>query len=692
MGDTGSLAIGGAFGTVAILLKVEFLLVLIGGVFVAEAVSVMLQTCVYKWYKRTRGREYADAHRVFRMAPLHHHFEKLGWAETTVVTRFYILGILCALVGAGHAQAAMMFVERGGRRAGRWRCSGWQERRRRRAPAARRTAIAVYASDAGTGAGSWPRRRPPLRALGVAVAGGGHDLARIGGRRGGDRLAGDAARGGRRSWPRARRASRSWPRWSSGSGALPNVRRAGHDRHQRQDDHDRPGRAPPGRRAASAPRPPATSGRPLSEVAVRGDAAGMAGVELSSFQLHDMPTLAPTAGVLTNLAPDHLDRYPLLAEYYADKARLFRNASAGSIWISNADDPEVPADGGRRGRATIGGSRRRTGPTAGSTAARRAAPGRRSRCCSGGSCCSSATTTWPTRWRPRWRPRWRGSGRDALGDGLRSFRALPHRLEPVREVDGVLWINDSKATNVASTEVALSAARPPVRAAARRAPQGRAVHPPGAAAGAAVPGRGGLRRGAAAGGRRPQGAVPVVEAGDVRRGPGGGPAPGEAGRRRAALAGLLELRHVQELRGARRPLPRGGRGAVSAPVARHPGELRWETRLLTVVTATLVVFGIANAYGALSLQTVKQRWGRVRAEAADRCADRAARPQRRVPGRLPSLAPARLADPVRDDRRVAHPDPPGHGADRAVGQRRPPLDEPEVRSTSSPPNSPASPS
>jgi len=98
MGDTGSLAIGGAFGTVAILLKAEFLLLLIGGVFVAEAVSVLLQTSVYKWNRRTRGREYADAHKVFRMAPLHHHFEKLGWAETTVVTRFYILGILCALV------------------------------------------------------------------------------------------------------------------------------------------------------------------------------------------------------------------------------------------------------------------------------------------------------------------------------------------------------------------------------------------------------------------------------------------------------------------------------------------------------------------------------------------------------------------------------------------------------------------
>ncbi|MGH7508680.1 MAG: phospho-N-acetylmuramoyl-pentapeptide-transferase [Gemmatimonadales bacterium] len=98
MGDTGSLAIGGALGTVAILLKAEFLLLVIGGVFAAEAISVLIQTGTYRWFKRTRGREFADAHRVFRMAPLHHHFEKLGWAETTVVTRFYILGLLCALV------------------------------------------------------------------------------------------------------------------------------------------------------------------------------------------------------------------------------------------------------------------------------------------------------------------------------------------------------------------------------------------------------------------------------------------------------------------------------------------------------------------------------------------------------------------------------------------------------------------
>lgn len=98
MGDTGSLAIGGAFGTVAILLKAEFLLVIIGGVFVIEAFSVLIQTGTFKYLKRTRGREYADAHRVFRMAPIHHHFEKLGWHENTVVVRFWIFGICFALL------------------------------------------------------------------------------------------------------------------------------------------------------------------------------------------------------------------------------------------------------------------------------------------------------------------------------------------------------------------------------------------------------------------------------------------------------------------------------------------------------------------------------------------------------------------------------------------------------------------
>ena len=98
MGDTGSLALGGAIGAVAVLLKSEFLLLLIGGVFVAEVLSVILQRFVFKYRRRRYGLEHARAHRVLRRAPLHHHFEESGWSEPQVVVRFWILGVLCAFV------------------------------------------------------------------------------------------------------------------------------------------------------------------------------------------------------------------------------------------------------------------------------------------------------------------------------------------------------------------------------------------------------------------------------------------------------------------------------------------------------------------------------------------------------------------------------------------------------------------
>jgi phospho-N-acetylmuramoyl-pentapeptide-transferase len=97
MGDTGSLALGGALGAVAVLIKGEFLLLIVGGVFVAEALSVIVQT---SWFKYTR-RRFGEGRRVFRMAPLHHHFEQLGWAESKVVVRFWIVGMLCSLIALG---------------------------------------------------------------------------------------------------------------------------------------------------------------------------------------------------------------------------------------------------------------------------------------------------------------------------------------------------------------------------------------------------------------------------------------------------------------------------------------------------------------------------------------------------------------------------------------------------------------
>ena len=201
-------------------------------------------------------------------------------------------------------------------------------------------------------------------------------------------------------------------------------------------------------------------GRPLCDVALAAAPPDWLALELSSFQLHDAPHLRPAIGVLTNLAPNHLDRYHSLEEYYGDKARLFRNADAASVWISNADDAAV-----REMVAQVPGTHLRF-------SLERRADG------------------WLDRAGDRLmlddRPLMPRADLPLLGDhnvanalaaalaavraggdlgrvaaGLRSFRAIPHRVEPVREVDGVLWINDSKSTNVTSTEVAVAAVTRP---------------------------------------------------------------------------------------------------------------------------------------------------------------------------------------------------------------------------------------
>jgi phospho-N-acetylmuramoyl-pentapeptide-transferase len=94
MGDTGSLALGGALGIIAVLIHQPLVLAIAGGVFVIEAGSVILQT---GWFRYTR-RRYGTGRRIFLMAPIHHHFEKKGWYESQVVMRFYILGVLCAVM------------------------------------------------------------------------------------------------------------------------------------------------------------------------------------------------------------------------------------------------------------------------------------------------------------------------------------------------------------------------------------------------------------------------------------------------------------------------------------------------------------------------------------------------------------------------------------------------------------------
>jgi UDP-N-acetylmuramoylalanine--D-glutamate ligase len=201
-------------------------------------------------------------------------------------------------------------------------------------------------------------------------------------------------------------------------------------------------------------------GRPLAEVALEGSPPAWVALEASSFQLHDSYDLTPTIGALTNLAPDHLDRYPTLEDYYRDKDLLFLHASRESCWVLNADDAEVQRRSGNRPGRRLDFSVR----------TRAAAWFDRSR---------RALRLGETLLLPRERLSLLGDHNvanalaaaliaaeagvplEGLREGLASFRALPHRLEPVAERGGVLWINDSKATNVASTLVAVQALERP---------------------------------------------------------------------------------------------------------------------------------------------------------------------------------------------------------------------------------------
>ncbi len=204
-------------------------------------------------------------------------------------------------------------------------------------------------------------------------------------------------------------------------------------------------------------------GTPLSEVALGDRKPQWIAVELSSYQLHDTPGVAPRVAVLTNLAPDHLDRYASLEEYYADKDLLFRNATGESIRVVNGDDAEVM----RRTAGVPGIARRFSMHEA---AADAWYDSEASRLVVGGSpllerdlfpllgahnvanALAAALAVWHALPEEQ-----QAVGRARLAGGLRSFKPIPHRLEPVGERDGVLWVNDSKATNIGAARVALEA-------------------------------------------------------------------------------------------------------------------------------------------------------------------------------------------------------------------------------------------
>jgi UDP-N-acetylmuramoylalanine--D-glutamate ligase len=203
-------------------------------------------------------------------------------------------------------------------------------------------------------------------------------------------------------------------------------------------------------------------GLALSDVALRERQPDWVVVEASSFQLADVDTFAPAIGVLTNLAPDHLDRYPSVEAYYADKARLFRNASDTSIWVLNAEDAaamKMPGEANGRRRVfrvnTPLDAHEEGGWLDEAGDLRIRVAGTETRLVNQAELRLLGSHNRANALAAAVAARSAGAPVDALVAGLRTFPGLEHRLEVVVEAAGVLWINDSKATNVASTLVAL---------------------------------------------------------------------------------------------------------------------------------------------------------------------------------------------------------------------------------------------
>lgn len=207
-------------------------------------------------------------------------------------------------------------------------------------------------------------------------------------------------------------------------------------------------------------------GTPVIELVERPTPPEWAALELSSFQLHDAPSVDPDVGVVTNLSPNHLDRYESLDAYYGDKALLFRNAHEGSCWVLNGDEPDVLALPGRVGPLPPPGATLRfslADPTASAYYDRRrdalmisGAPllARRELPLAGDHNVANALAA-ALAVHVALRADRPPDTAARIAGALRRAAPLPHRIEPVGEVGGVAWINDSKSTSVASTLVAL---------------------------------------------------------------------------------------------------------------------------------------------------------------------------------------------------------------------------------------------
>ena len=488
MGDTGSLSLGGALAGLAILTRTELLLVMLGGLFVVETVSVMLQVALLQ------GRPRADRHgrRIFRIAPMHHHFEMLGWEQVTVTIRFWIITGLCVAAGLGVFYAEWVTRHResdpatprparllGGRAGGRRGLRGLRVRgrgqphppRRRRSPRSTRA----------DGGGGGRAKAELLEVLGAT------DPAR--GRAPPTTLPDDVDllvtspgwRPTRRCWPRP--AARGVPVWGEVELAW----------RLRDPDHDTPWLAVTGTngktttvqmldailRAAGLRTVAAGNvGLPLVEAVMDPEPYDVLAVELSSFQLHytDSMSAAGGRGAQRRRGPPRLVRLhgrlrrrqgpDLRARPAGLRLQRRRPGDRGS-WSAR------PTSSRARGRSASRSACPRVGMVgvvedilADRAFVERARDERRRALHAGrpgrARHRGPAPHTVQNALAAAALARAHGVSQAAVRDGLRGFRPDGHRIALVAEHDGVAWVDDSKATNPHAAHASLLAYDPVV--------------------------------------------------------------------------------------------------------------------------------------------------------------------------------------------------------------------------------------
>ena len=419
MGDTGSMAFGGALAAFAIVMGTEVLLLLIGGIYVVEALSVMIQMFSFKRWGR----------RVFLMAPIHHHFEMKAWSETKIMVRFWILcAILCACGFALYYRYYFQFFGPMSLCPGDGRVQAARARGRDGAlgraveARSRRRGVEVVTADRTTETTSDLAR---LDGVGVLVKSPGvPGEARSSRRR---------ESGASRSGARASSASADPRESSSGSPARKGRRPRGaarsDPRRRRRPETSGPSDERNGRARSRRPSGSSASSRASSSRT------------WTSFQLR--------IAVLLNLEPDHLDRHGSFERYRDAKLRIFENQTPDDVAVVPRGFRPCPA------------------PVAASSSARTTTlpaepliPGAHNRENAAAATARPRASAWPRRRSPQL---------------CSPSPVSPHRLELVAEINGVRWVNDSKATNAAAARRALGCVLRAAAADPRRLAQGRAL-------------------------------------------------------------------------------------------------------------------------------------------------------------------------------------------------------------------------